>query len=434
MDRWPPPQAGRPAAVLAAVVLLGVAVVAMSPWPLAAASWLLLTAWRWPLRATIYYPVLLVLMTAAVTFTPYAMFASWVLALHAFVLFGPRAAFAWSVVSAVSITFAQSGTLDVSSSISLLAPLVAAGWYLSAALKENLSLREKLIERATSDGVRAERTRMAREIHDTIAQDLSASAALLEGAVTDGVSDPRVAQARDLARSGLAEARRSVLALGPGSLDGSGLAGALRGLVTSWSARTGVRGSFASDPEARPLDDDTEAALFRVGQSALANVAEHASATRVDVTLSYLDDEVVLDIRDDGVGFTAAPGAGAGFTAAPGVNFTAAPREGAGLTDAPGEGVDLTAPGKGAGLTDAPREGAGLTDAPGEGVGLTAAPAEGVDLTATGKGVGFAAAPGVGRGFGLAGMRERLGALGGGLEIETGPGAGTAVRAAVPLR
>ncbi|MBM2614625.1 sensor histidine kinase [Actinoplanes sp. LDG1-06] len=345
---WPPRKAGRPAAILAAVVLVAVAAGTLTRWTLAPAALLLAAAWRWPPPARLYYPALLALMTASVFLVPYAMFASWVLALHAFVLFGPRAAFAWSVVGALAITFAQTRDLAVPAVISLLAPLVAAGWFLSAALRENVALRDRLVEQAKLAGVREERNRMAREIHDTIAQDLSAAVALLEGAIHDGVGEQRVGQARDLARSGLAEARRSVLALGPRSLDGDGLPGALRGLVAAWAARTGVRGNFDSDPDARPLDAATEAALFRIGQSALANVAEHASATRVDVTLSYLDDEVVLDIRDDGVGFASEPAAG--------------------------------------------------------------------------------------RGFGLDGMRERLGELDGRLDVESEPGAGTALRAAVPIR
>ncbi|MBL7259747.1 sensor histidine kinase [Paractinoplanes lichenicola] len=346
MQTWPPPFAGRPAAVVAATILAVVAAVTVSPWTLPAAGLLLVAAWRWPLRAAVYYPALLAATAVAVFLVPYAMFASWILALHAFVLFGPRAAFAWSVAGALVITFAQTRDLEVPAVISLLAPLIAAGWFLSTTLRENLALRDRLVEQAKLSGVQEERNRMAREIHDTIAQDLSAAVALLEGAIHDGVHEPRVGQARDLARNGLAEARRSVLALGPRSLDGSGLAGALRRLVDAWAARTGVRGNFASDPDAHALDPETEAALFRIGQSALANVASHASATRVDVTLSYLDHEVVLDIRDDGVGFV----------------FKNA------------------------------------------------------------------------RGFGLAGMRQRLDELDGSLEVESEPGAGTALRAAVPLR
>jgi signal transduction histidine kinase len=338
--------------------LVAAAVLAVTGWPaVPAAVWLALGAWRWPgivarRPARIgYYAGLLALMTVAVALVPYAMFASWILALHAFALFRGRAAFAWSVAGALLITSAQQGgPAEPTTAISLLAPVVAAGWYLSRENDERRRLQAALVEQTRIAAVRAERNRMAREIHDTIAQDLSAAVALLEGAVSDGVREERVGRARDLARSGLAEARRSVLALGPGSLEGSSLAGALRHLVVSWTARTGVDGSFESDPDARPLDAGTEAALFRVGQSALANVAEHARATRVRVTLSYLDDEVVLDVRDDGVGF----------------------------------------------------DPAAVCDGD--------------------------------RGFGLPGMRQRLHDLGGTLDVETQPGGGTSVRAAVPVR
>ncbi len=345
MDRtWPPPVAGRPAAAVAALILLVTAAFG-TPVTLAPAAWLAVAAWRWPaFPHRGYYAGLLALTTTAVALNPYAMFASWIVTLHAVVLFEARAAFAWSVAGAVLVTTAQHGGVPPVAALSLLPPLIAAGWFLARETAERRRLQDALVEQARLAGIHGERNRMAREIHDTIAQDLSAAVALLEGA---DARDERVAQARALARSGLAEARRSVLALGAESLEGSSLAGALRRLVRAWSQRTGVDGSFASDPEARPLGDEAEQALFRVGQSALANVAAHARAGRARVTLSYLDDEVVLDVRDDGAGF----------------------------------------------------DPAATTD-----------------------------------GYGLTAMRQRLAAVGGTLDVESAPGDGTSLRAAVPLR
>jgi signal transduction histidine kinase len=64
-----------------------------------------------------------------------------------------------------------------------------------------------------------------------------------------------------------------------------------------------VASSFATNGEPRPLLAELEMTLFRVAQEALANVAKHARASKVGLTLSYVDDAVLLDVRDDGVGF-----------------------------------------------------------------------------------------------------------------------------------
>jgi signal transduction histidine kinase len=94
-----------------------------------------------------------------------------------------------------------------------------------------------------------------------------------------------------------------VSALRPEALEHATLAGALDGLVRDFSAETGIAARSEVNGEARELEPEAEATLLRIAQEALANVRKHARASRVALTLTYLDDSVRLDLRDDGVGF-----------------------------------------------------------------------------------------------------------------------------------
>ena len=185
---------------------------------------------------------------------------------------------------------------------------------------ENIGLQTQLLTQAREAGVLAERQRLAREIHDTLAQGLTGIVTQLEAAQRTG--DPaehqrRIANAKQLARDGLAEARRSVQALRPQALDGARLPDALAAEVARWSATSGVGAEVTTTGESRPLHPEVEVALLRVAQEALANVGKHAGASHAGVTLSYMEDVVTLDIRDDGAGFDAArPAAGAADGAA----------------------------------------------------------------------------------------------------------------------
>ena len=92
-------------------------------------------------------------------------------------------------------------------------------------------------------------------------------------------------------------------AVGPEPLEGAGLPEALADVVERWSGRHGVRAELHTTGSVRPLHPEVEVALLRTAQEALANVAKHAGASRVGLTLSYLADLVTLDVRDDGAGF-----------------------------------------------------------------------------------------------------------------------------------
>ncbi|GAA1525350.1 sensor histidine kinase [Kribbella lupini] len=177
---------------------------------------------------------------------------------------------------------------------------------LERAQDENAALQAQLLVQAREAGIADERRRMAAEIHDTIAQGLTGIIAQLQ--VVANISDEpvvqeRVGRATELARHSLSEARRSVQNLAPVDLSYDGLPVALRKTVDQWAERTAVRADFTLTGTAQQLHQEVSATLLRITQEALANVAKHASAERVGVTLSFIDDEVTLDIRDDGKGF-----------------------------------------------------------------------------------------------------------------------------------
>jgi signal transduction histidine kinase len=183
---------------------------------------------------------------------------------------------------------------------------------LEAALRENAGLHAQLLAQAREAGALDERTRLAREIHDTLAQGLIGIITQLEAAAQDD-RDRHLDAAARLARESLNEARRSVQALRPQPLEDARLPEALAQVAGAWSDLHRVPAEALTTGEPRPLPTDVEATLLRTAQEALANVSKHASASRVGLTLSYMDDLVTLDIRDDGVG-GAAPGNGYGLT------------------------------------------------------------------------------------------------------------------------
>jgi signal transduction histidine kinase len=178
---------------------------------------------------------------------------------------------------------------------------------LEAALAENAGLHQQLLTQAREAGVFDERQRMAREIHDTLAQGLTGIITQLQAA-EHAAHDPaswrrHLAAATRLARESLTEARRSVRELRPEPLETARLAEAIAGVAERWSALHGIPVEVATTGTVRPMPPEAEVALLRAAQEALANVAKHARATRVGVTLSYLEHDVALDVRDDGAGF-----------------------------------------------------------------------------------------------------------------------------------
>jgi signal transduction histidine kinase len=188
-----------------------------------------------------------------------------------------------------------------------LAELEVANHKLEAALTENAGLHAQLLTQAREAGVLDERQRMAGEIHDVLAQGLTGIVTQLEAAdqAADRPGDWRrhLGAAKQLARDSLTEARRSVQALSPQPLAEAGLPDALAEVVDGWSSMNGVTAELITTGTAQPLLPEIETTLLRTAQEALANVARHAGASRVALTLSYMEDLVSLDVRDDGAGF-----------------------------------------------------------------------------------------------------------------------------------
>ncbi|MET8902968.1 sensor histidine kinase [Streptomyces sp. NPDC004538] len=228
-----------------------------------------------------------------------------------------------------------------------------------ALIDDLIRTRRELAASERREGTLAERQRLSMEIHDSLAQGLSSQRMLLQAAERVWESDPdkaraHVRSAASVAEHNLAEARRFVHDLAPADLArGGGLEAALRALAARESGDDlTVRVHVDDGARVPPLPDRVQSALLRIAQGALANVREHAGASTAALSLTLLDDQVVLDVTDDGHGFDPAA------------------------------------------LPDAP---AGV------------------------------------RGHGLPAMRARLRQLGGTLTVESAPGEGTVLSAAVPL-
>src|ERR1700677_4462920 len=194
-----------------------------------------------------------------------------------------------------------------------LTALAEANRKLETALSENAGLHQQLLTQAREAGVLDERQRMAREIHDTLAQGLTGIVTQLQAA-EHAAADPaewrrHFAAATGLARDSLTEARRSVDALRPEALETARLSGAVTAVATRWSAMHGIAVQVTTTGSERPMSPAAESTLLRAAQEALANVAKHAKASRVGLTLSYMETEVALDVRDDGAGFDRAAAA-----------------------------------------------------------------------------------------------------------------------------
>jgi signal transduction histidine kinase len=175
-------------------------------------------------------------------------------------------------------------------------------------------------------------------------------AARAQARVSPEAAMRRLEEVADAARRSLDEARRAIWALRPEALEHGSLGRALGELAAGFGFQTGIDTQSAVTGEEDELLPDAQEALLRIAQEALANVRKHSRAHRVQLTLSYLDQAILLDVCDDGSGF------------------------------------DPRAP----------------------------------------------ARTGSGGGFGLPGMRERVAALGGTLTVESAPGQGTTVAAALP--
>src|SRR4051812_34297686 len=172
----------------------------------------------------------------------------------------------------------------------------------------------RLDERARALAVVEERNRMAREIHDTLAQSLAGIIINLEslkpyrGRRESGEADV-LAETEMLARGALEEARRSVLGLHPTPLQHQSLRDALTLELSGLAKRAALTTQFYVEGVERTLSPDLATALFRIVQEAFQNIYKHAAARHVILGLAFGEAAVVLSVEDDGVGFSPdAPG------------------------------------------------------------------------------------------------------------------------------
>ncbi|WP_191564043.1 sensor histidine kinase [Janibacter melonis] len=338
------------AALFALVYVLGARLAATTGTRRAAASAL------WVGALTLVWVALLWLVPEAA----YLVFPLFFLYLHVL----PGAAGPVAVVLATGVAVVALGLHGGFTVGGVIGPLVGAGVALliglgyralareaverEALLAELVATRDRLAATQREQGVLAERSRLAREIHDTVAQGLSSIQMLLHAAEAADGERPgleHIRLARATAAEGLADTRRFIRELAPPALD-AGLGPALVRLGQRWE-REGVRVHVSVPPGDPALSMDAQTALLRVAQGALANVAQHAGASEVRVALTDLGGGARLVIADDGVGFD--PGVvreGGGASDSFGLRAIAERVEQLGgdlvVDSAPGEGTTLT--------------------------------------------------------------------------------------------
>jgi two-component system sensor histidine kinase UhpB len=161
----------------------------------------------------------------------------------------------------------------------------------------------------------AERRRVATELHDEVGQTMTGVLMQLER-LHDGVADDRRRELRDAqeaVRATVAEVARIAQELRPSLLDHLGLISALTELSGGFTHRTGITVDCQIDPHAPGLDSEVELAIYRIVQESLTNVARHAAARRVELTLRHTPRRVHVEIADDGRGLPTDTAAGAGL-------------------------------------------------------------------------------------------------------------------------
>jgi PAS domain S-box-containing protein len=164
----------------------------------------------------------------------------------------------------------------------------------------------RLSRQSREAAVTAERNRMARDIHDTLAQGFTGVIAQLQaakGSVRLADASTHIQRAEDLARSSLAEARRSVRALRPSSLREASLSAALESMIKTVARDAGLEGQFVVEGEQRAIPPEWEEGLLRVTQESLTNTIKHAQAQNFRAALTFEPHAIILKLSDDGRGF-----------------------------------------------------------------------------------------------------------------------------------
>ncbi|MEW1963520.1 sensor histidine kinase [Microbacterium sp. NPDC077644] len=205
---------------------------------------------------------------------------------------------------------------------------------------EMAAVQEELARTQRDAGAAQERTRLARDLHDTIAQELSSMVLMARSGDAE-----RLPEIESLAQHSLTDLRRIVAALAPAELEGAALASAIERMLDALRRDTGIETSLHADADLPPLSTAHEVAFLRVAQSALANVRQHSGAGTVSVAFAADAGTVTMTVTDDGDGFTV--GKAAGSTTSYGLSaMRSRLREFGGALEvrsAPGEGTTLLA-------------------------------------------------------------------------------------------
>jgi PAS domain S-box-containing protein len=189
-----------------------------------------------------------------------------------------------------------------------LSPIETVDGTLVSSTIRDITERKELAQQARRSTILEERSRMARDVHDTVAQGFTGIVLNLEAAEEASADLPeevrnRIARARDVARQNLEEVRRSVLMLSASPAVRGDLAGAIRESVDSVRSDTRVRVEFSLRGTPQHLDATFEENLLRIAQQAMDNALQHAQASRIRIELAFAEKEVRLHIGDDGRGF-----------------------------------------------------------------------------------------------------------------------------------
>jgi len=322
--------------LLVSVGFLRALLTGATPWPVVAGTFLLIAWYAVGARRLIRPPLLwltgLTLLWAALALTSpeftWVGFSLWLLAGH----FLPwRWAVAYTLTVLAGVVLLPVRSTGEPNAAAVLGPAIGAAFALAISLAQHQLFREDRERRALlasllqanaetaalqdqlaavqhQSGVLAERTRISRDIHDTIAQSFSSILLLARGGRPD--PGPALYQIEGAAAAGLAQARHVVSALAPPELDSGSLTSAVGRLLDELATQTDLQTELRTESDLPELTPATQIALLRTVQGALANVRQHSDAHHVVVTLDRSEDTIRLDVVDDGVGFDAADWAG----------------------------------------------------------------------------------------------------------------------------
>lgn len=278
-------------------------------------------------RAWLYCVVAIVIFFAVVYSSPWAQLALFVLSPQVFLLLTIRpAAFVIVIMNtgALLLGFVDNpeptGQVwqDVALTIGIIVVSIMFSYRMTTVSDQNDTRRrliEELEERqheiaelSEQQGVSNERERIAREMHDTLAQGFTSIIALGHAVTSELESDRELARRHvelmtRTAQDNLTESRRIIAALTPGHLSESSLVEALERVGAAAAEEVGLDVSVTTTGTPRPTPQPVDVAALRICQESLANVRKHAHARVVDVNLGFGDDVVTLTVHDDGVGF-----------------------------------------------------------------------------------------------------------------------------------